>query len=102
MPKIHSWLVYERLGSHVLPKELEDLGLDNTPQYNPEDEIQNKQSFAQRAEELKPMPEVGDHYIGAETLLPRGDQVARGNVVARSCDTKRNVMGRSHKNQNWI
>ena len=27
--------VYERLGSHVLPRELENIGLENTPQYNP-------------------------------------------------------------------
>ena len=25
--------VYDRLGSHVLPRELEDLGLEDTPQY---------------------------------------------------------------------
>ena len=46
--------VYERLGFLVLPRELEDLGLENTPQYNPyEDETQNRQSFPQTAEELK-------------------------------------------------
>ena len=27
--------VYERLGSCVLPRELEDLGLGNIPQYDP-------------------------------------------------------------------
>ena len=76
--------VYERLGTQVFPRELEDVGLENTPQYNPyEDETQNKQSFPQLAEELEPMSEVGDNYIGAEILLPRGDQMARGNVVTR-------------------
>ena len=91
--------VYDRLGSHVLPKELEDLGLEDTPQYNPyEDETQNEQMFPQLAEELQPMPEVGDLYIGAEILLPRGDQMARGHVVARSRDANGNVMGRSHTN----
>ena len=53
------------------------------PQYDPyEDERQNEQSFLELAEELQPMSEVGDHYIGAEILLPRGDQMARGHVVA--------------------
>ena len=66
--------VYERLESHVLPKELEDVGLENTPQYDPyEDETQNEQSFPQLEEELEPMPDVGDYYKGAEMLLPRGD-----------------------------
>ena len=27
--------VYERLGSHVLSRELEDVGLENTPHYDP-------------------------------------------------------------------
>ena len=64
--------VYERLGSHVLPRELEDLGLEDTPQYDPyEDETQNEQTFPQLMEELEPMPEVGDHYIGGKILLPR-------------------------------
>ena len=56
--------LYERLGSCVLQRDLEDFRLEDTPQYDPhEDEIQNKQSFPQFAEELEPMPEVGDYYI---------------------------------------
>ena len=47
--------VYERLGSQVLPRELEDLGIEDTPQYDPyEDETQNEQSFPQLAKELEP------------------------------------------------
>ena len=38
--------VYEKLGSQVLPRELEDTGLKNTPHYDPyKDETQNKWSF---------------------------------------------------------
>ena len=44
------------------------------------------------------MPEVGDYYIGAEILLPRGYQMARGHVMARSRDANGNVMGRCHTN----
>ena len=77
--------VYDRMGSQVIPRDLEDLGLENTPQYDPyEDETQNKQSFPQLAEELKPMPEVAYYYIGAKILLPRGYQMTRGHEVARS------------------
>ena len=65
--------VYDRLGSHVLPRDLEDLGLEDTPQYEAyEDETQNEHMFPQLAEALEPMPEVSDLYIGAETLLPEG------------------------------
>ena len=75
--------VYEKLGSRVLPSELEDIGLEHTPQYDPyEDETQSEQTFLQLAEELEPMPGVGDHYIGAEILLSRGDKMARGHLLA--------------------
>ena len=90
---------YERLGSCILPRELEDLGLEDTLQYDPyEGEAHNEQTFPQLVEELELMPEVGDLYIGADILLPRGDQMARGHIVARSKDANRNVMGRSHTN----
>ena len=53
--------VYEKLGFQVLPKELEDIGLEVTPQYDPyEDETRNKQKFSQLAEELDPMLEMSD------------------------------------------
>ena len=46
--------VYEWLGSCILPRELEDIGLKSTLQYDPyEDETQNEHSFHQLAEELE-------------------------------------------------
>ena len=39
------------------------------------------------AEDLEPMSEVADHNIGAEILLPRGEQMARGQLVVSSYDT---------------
>ena len=55
--------VCKRLVSWVLPRELEDIGLENTLKYDPyKDETQNKQALPQLAEELETMPEVGDHY----------------------------------------
>ena len=54
--------------------------------------------FSQLAEELEPMPEVGNQYIGAEIMLPRKDKMARGHVVVHSCNTSGNVMGRAHAN----
>ena len=45
--------VYERLGSQVLRRELEDIRLENTPKYDPyDDETQNMQTFPQLTEEL--------------------------------------------------
>ena len=78
---------------------MEDLGLENTPQYYPyEDETQNEQSFLQLVEELEPMPELEDHYIGAEVPLTRGDKMARGHVVVLSHDVSVNNIGIAHAN----
>ena len=44
------------------------------------------------------MPEVCDCYKGAEIMMPRGDQMATGNVVVRSQDINGNITGRSHTN----
>ena len=47
--------VCEKLVSCILPRELEDIVLENTQQYDPyEDEMQNEQTFSQLAEELGP------------------------------------------------
>ena len=79
--------------------ELEDIGLENTPQYDPYgNEAQNKQTFSQLADKLKLKPEVVDHNIGTEILLLRKDEMARGHVVAGSHDAKGNVMCRTHTN----
>ena len=83
-------------GPEFYKRELEDIELDDTPQYDLYvDETQNEQMFSQLAEELEPMPEVAYHYIGAKILLPRGDEMA---VVAQSCNANRNVMDRSYMN----
>ena len=52
----------------------------------------------QLAEELEPMPEVGDHYAREEILLPRADQMARDLIEVHIYDAKGEVMGRAHAN----
>ena len=100
MSETRSWPEsMKRLESWALPRELGDTGLENTPQYDLyEDETQNEQMFLNLAEELEPMPEVGDHYIGAEILLSIEDEMVRGHVVVQHHDTSGNVMGRAHMN----
>ena len=46
------------------------------------------------------MPEVGEHNIGAEILLPKGDKMARDHVVAWSHNANGNIMGRAYMNPN--
>ena len=71
--------VYERFGSWSKASELEDIGLENTSQYNPyENETQNEQMFPQLEEKLELMQDKGDHYIVSKILLPREDKMVRG------------------------
>ena len=84
--------VYKSLGSQVLPRELEDIALENTPWYDPcEDEIQNEQTFPQIAEK-----QVGAQYIGAEIMLPVGNEMAWGHLVTWSHNSSGNIMSRDH------
>ena len=74
---------HERHGFQVLPRDLKNIMLKDTPKYDlNEDEKQNKLSFPLLEVELKPTLEVADQYLNAEILLQQGDQVARGCVVA--------------------
>ena len=43
------------------------------------------------------MPEVGHHYIGAEILVPEGDEMVRGHIVTCSHDANGNMMSRAGK-----
>ena len=54
----------------------------------------------QLVEELEPIPEVADHYMRTKILLSRGEQMAKGHVVAQSHDANENVLGRTHANVN--
>jgi hypothetical protein len=47
---------------------------------------------------LEPTPEVGDNYVSAEILFPRGNQMARGRVVSRKQDVSGQPIGRAHSN----
>ena len=60
--------------------------------------MQNKKMFLKLAEESAPMPVVADHYVREDILLSRGDDMARGHVVARSCNASGNIMARAHTN----
>ena len=44
------------------------------------------------------MQEVTDHDVGAKILLPRGDHMIIGHVMAQSHDADVNVVGRAHAN----
>jgi hypothetical protein len=45
-----------------------------------------------------PTPEVGDQYLGASVLLPRGSSSARGKVKSRKRNSDGNLVGRADPN----
>ena len=63
--------VHEKLGSWVLPKEMEDIGLKNIHSTIHMRETQNEHSFPQLKEVLEHTPEVAEQSVGVEIMLPR-------------------------------
>jgi len=47
---------------------------------------------------LEVTPEMGDNYIGAEIMTPRGGILSRGQVIRQKQDGQGNPVGRSHIN----
>ena len=47
--------------------------------------------------DLKITTEIGEYYIGTETLIPRGGVLARGRVTHCKGDADRNSIGQSHE-----
>ena len=92
MPKNRSWPESMKGWG---PESYQESWRTDYPQYDlNKNETQNKQTFPQLIEELAHMPEAGDHYIGTEILLPRGDNMARSHAVAQSHNSNRNAMAR--------
>ena len=74
---------------------MEEVGLENTPQYEPYEDETEQTDFSSASRRARShTPKVGEHYIRAEILLPRGDQMARGHVAATSLEANGNVMDR--------
>ena len=48
--------------------------------------------------ELEATPKIGDVFLDAEVMLPRGGSLARGRVVKRKRDQEGNPTGRAHEN----
>ena len=46
-------------------------------------------------EKLESIPELAGHSIGADIMVPGGEQMAR-DVVAQRYNANRNIMGRVH------
>ena len=64
---------------------------EGTADINPADQIP-----AAPPEELTPTPEVGDNYLGASVMLPRGGTLARGHVIKRKRDQHVDATGQAH------
>ena len=79
--------VFERLGSWVLPRNLNDIRLESTPQYNPcEDETQNEQIFPQLAKELVlKFPKCLTQTVGDRQMTPKKDD---GQKLSRGGNSK--------------
>ena len=49
-------------------------------------------------EKILPTPEINDKFFNMEIMLPRGDEMAMGQVTKRSHDSDGNPLGTAHEN----
>jgi hypothetical protein len=82
----------EKLGSKVSPLNFDEQDL--TPKHIHCGEDAN--SIDSDHVDLEVTPEIGNNYIGAKILLPRGGVLSRGQVTRRKRDANRNPIGQSH------
>ena len=73
---------------------MEDMDTPVHQYYEDDDEV----ALDPLPEELEPTPEVGDNYLNAEIMLPRGGSMAKGKVVKRKRNVDGNLIGRAHPN----
>ena len=74
--------LHQALGPCTRLSDLVDLGVEETPQYDPyEDKSQNAETFPMLDEEPEITPKWGDQFVNAEILLPRGDKMARCQAI---------------------
>ena len=91
--------LHQRLGHHAEVRDLVELGVKYTLQYNPyDDKSWNAEMFPILDKESEVTPEWEDQYVTVEILLPRGDRMARGHTVCWKHDADGNPIGRSNQN----
>ncbi len=87
----------ERLGAKLTYAKLEEVGIPDTPEYLLySDEDQNETTFPDLDEEVT--PEVGDKYVHASMMLPRGSQLMHGTMKVRKQDPDGNPIGQRSDN----
>ena len=55
------------------------------------------QTLLQLVGDLESMPEVRNHYLGAEILVPKEDNMVKGHVVVLSHHDNGKITSRAHK-----
>ena len=87
--------MYERQGSWILPKDLEDLELDNTPQYDPyKDEMQGS-DFLTTTEKTNTSAWVNKTIPRSRAPLPRGTHVTKDHILVYKCNDEGDAIGRA-------
>ena len=91
--------LHQRLGPHTMVGDLADLGMEEMQKYGPyEDELQNAETFFAFNKEQEVTPNWGDQCFKCRNNTPRGDRMARGQVVCQKHNAKGNLISRSNQN----
>jgi hypothetical protein len=85
--------IEHHLGPAALPQDFpaEDLTPDLT-YYNDTDAMDPEYGYAEVT------PEIGDNYLFAELMLPKGGVLVKGRVTTHKCDRDGNPVGRANDN----
>jgi hypothetical protein len=84
--------INDKLGPKASPPDFDEQDLTPEHIYYEED----AESIDSDHGNLEVTPEIGDNYIGAEILIPRGGDLLRGRVTRRKRDANGNPIGQSH------
>ena len=85
----------QRLHPQAVVDDLADLCIEDLPWYDPpKKESWNEKTFPSLDEKPVATPEWEDLYLNAETSIPIGDNMTRGQVVDWKCDVNCNPIDR--------
>jgi hypothetical protein len=85
--------IEHHLGPEALPQDFPSEDLTQDPTY-----YDDTNALDPEYGDAEVTPKIGDNYLSAEPMLPKGGVMVKGRVTARKCDRDGNPVGRANDN----
>jgi hypothetical protein len=85
--------IENHLGPVALPQDFPAEDLTPDPTY-----YEDTNAMDPEYGDAEVMPEIGDNYLSAELMLPKGGVMVKGRVTVRKCDRDGNLVGCANDN----